>query len=63
VAVAFLLAVTIVGSRALRVGWRTNGLLYLASSVLAAGIVFGDPLVGRVVGDDASRELPAERPQ
>ena len=50
VAGGILLAVTVAGSRALRVGWRTNALLYLAASVLATVIVFGDPLVGRLVG-------------
>ena len=50
VVVGLLLVMTIVGSRTLRVGWRTNGLLYLAASGLTALIVFGDPVVGRLAG-------------
>ncbi|MEM7205964.1 MAG: hypothetical protein AAF628_37260 [Planctomycetota bacterium] len=48
IAVGCLLVLTIIGSRTLRVGWRTNGLLYVAVSVIATAIVFGDPLVGRI---------------
>jgi len=47
-AVGLLLAMTIVGSRTLRVGWRTNGLLYLAASVLTTAIVLGDRVAGRL---------------
>jgi len=50
IAVGLLLAMTVAGSRTLRVGWRTNVLLYLAASALAAAIVFGDRGVGRLIG-------------
>lgn len=49
-AVALLLGMTILGSRALKVGWRTNVLLYLLASLLVSAIVLGDPLVGRILG-------------
>ena len=52
VVVGLLLVMTIVGSRTLRAGWRTNVLLYLAASVITAAIVFGDPVVGRLAGVD-----------
>ena len=50
IACSILLGMTVAGSRRLRVGWRTNTLLYLAASTVAAAIVFGDPVVGRLVG-------------
>lgn len=51
VVVALLLLLTIAGSRTLRVGWRTNTVLYLLASLITAAIVFGDPIVGRLAQD------------
>lgn len=48
-AVAFLLILTIAGSRRLKVTWKTNLLLYLLASLLTAAIVFADPIVGRIL--------------
>jgi hypothetical protein len=50
VVVAFLFTLTVAGSKTLRVGWRTNVLLYLIVSAVAAAIVLGDPVVGRLIG-------------
>lgn len=50
VVVTALLALTVLGSRALRFGWRTNLGLYIFVSVITAAIVFGDPVVGRLIG-------------
>ena len=49
IASSILFAMTVLGSRTLRVGWRTNGLLYLAASAIVAAIVFADPVVGRLM--------------
>ncbi|MFT7671067.1 MAG: hypothetical protein ACI8X5_003783 [Planctomycetota bacterium] len=40
----------LVVSRTLRIGWRTNAFVYLTYSVIMVAIVFGDPLVGRLIG-------------
>lgn len=50
VVVAGLLALTVLGSRRLQLGWRVNLGLYLMFSAITAAIVFGDPVVGRLIG-------------
>jgi len=49
VACVVLLALTVSRARALRVGWRTNVLLYVVVSVFTATIVLTDPIVGRLI--------------
>lgn len=48
-AVTVLLAMTILGSRHLKLTWKTNALLYLLASLITAAIVFADPVVGRIL--------------
>jgi hypothetical protein len=42
------MSLTVSGAKTLRVGWRTNGALYLLASAITAAIVFWDPLAGRI---------------
>ena len=44
-----LLGLTVAAARRLGVGWRTNVALYLVVGACAAGVVLGDPYVGRLV--------------
>ncbi len=43
IAVAFLLALTVIGSRMVRAGWAGNIIAYVMASLLSAAIVFLDP--------------------
>ncbi len=43
--VAFVFALTFLGSRALKVGWKGNVVAYLAASLVTAAIVFSDQML------------------
>ena len=49
IVVVVLFVMTVAGSRALRLRFRTNALLYAVASLVTTAIVFLDPVVGRIL--------------